>query len=62
MSSGSPFELFDRERLGWLAIAAERGIHVGSEDIIRLIEANPDAISDPLLREFTLKALHGDLK
>ena len=61
MNPNSPDYHFDPTRIGWLHRRHATGEEVRKEDIIRLLEADPNNANDPLLQDFLLPALAGKL-
>lgn len=62
MDKTSPYYLFDPDSIGWLKRLHEKDESVSKADVIRLLEADPDHANDPLLQQYVLKALKGELK
>lgn len=62
MNYTTPWDLFEPTSLGSLARKHEKGLPVLNEDLAILVEANPDVIGDPLLREYLLRDLRRELK
>lgn len=62
MNYTTPWDLFEPTSLGSLARKHEKGLPVLNEDLAILVEANPDVIGDPLLQEYLLRGLRGELK
>ncbi len=61
MDPNSPHFQFDPNSIGWLHRRHAAGDEIRKEDIIRLLEADPDNANDPLLQDFLLPALSGKL-
>lgn len=61
MNPNSPDYHFDPTSIGWLHRRHATGEEVRKEDIIRLLEADPNNANDPLLQDFLLPALAGKL-
>lgn len=61
MNPNSPHFQFDPNSIGWLHRRHATGEEIRKEDIIRLLEADPDNANDPLLQDFLLPALAGKL-
>lgn len=57
----SPYYLFDPSSIGWLHRRHAAGEVIRKDDIIRLLEADPDNASDPLLQNYLVPALKGEL-
>lgn len=47
---------------GWLAWMESRGKQVSAEDVARIIEADPEHITDPILGDYILRGLRGELR
>lgn len=62
MNFTTPWDLFDPTSPGSLARKHEKGIPVLNEDLAILVEANPDVVTDPLLRAYLVRGLRGELK
>lgn len=62
MHKTSPYYEFDRGSIGSLYRRHEKGDEILKEDIIALLEADPDNANDPLLQDYLLPALKGELK
>lgn len=61
MNPNSPHYQFDPNSIGWLHRRHARGEEIRKDDIIRLLETDPDNANDPLLQDFLLPALAGKL-
>lgn len=61
MNKNSLEYLFDPNSIGWLHRLHQKGEPIRKEDIIRLLEADPDNANDPLLQDHLLPALKGKL-
>ena len=62
MNPNSPDYQFDPNSIGWLHRRHNAKDKILKEDIVRLLEANPDNASDPVLQCYLLPALKGKLK
>ncbi|PKB13522.1 hypothetical protein B0I00_3324 [Novosphingobium kunmingense] len=62
MHKSSPYYEFDRRSIGSLHRRHQKGEEILKEDIIALLEADPDNADDPLLQDYLLPALKGELK
>ena len=62
MNPNSPDYQFDPNSIGWLHRRHNAKDKILKEDIVRLLEANPDNVSDPVLQRYLLPALKGELK
>lgn len=49
MSQYGPYEYFNRDHRGWLVSRFWRGKHVLKRDINRVLENDPDALSEPIV-------------
>lgn len=58
----SPDYLFDPLSIGWLHRRAEQGLVVLNEEVSAIIAADPDLVPDPVLRDFIVRGLGGELK
>lgn len=61
MNPNSPYYRFDPSSIGWLHRRHAEREEIRKEDIIRLLEADPDNANDPLLQDLLLPALTGKL-
>lgn len=61
MHPESPYYPFDPSSIGWLHRRHAAGEVIRKDDIIRLLEANPDNADDPLLQDYLVPALKGEL-
>lgn len=61
MHPDSPYYQFDPSSIGWLHRRHAAGEVIRKDDIIRLLEANPDNADDPLLQDYLAPALKGEL-
>lgn len=62
MQSVTVFDAYDPDHLEWLQIRHRFGKDVDATDLARLIRANPDTVTDPLLRDYVCCALEGQLR
>lgn len=62
MPNQGPFDLWNATRASSLANRIERGLHVMPQDLIAILEGDPDCVQDPLLRSLLVKALRGELR
>lgn len=61
MHPESPDYQFDPSSIGWLHRRHAAGEVICKDDIIRLLEADPDNAHDPLLQDYLVPALKGEL-
>lgn len=61
MDPESPYHHFDPSSIGWLHRRHAAGDTIRKEDIIRLLDADPSNADDPLLQDYLLPALRGEL-
>lgn len=62
MSESSPYYSWDGSSVGSLHRRIEQGESITSEDLARILEANPGLVQDAVLGEQILLALRGELK
>ena len=62
MDNRSPRYLFHPDSIGWLHRRAANGETVLAEDIARIVEAQPELIPDPVLRDHVVQACRGQLR
>ena len=53
---------YDRASIGWLHRKADDGEEILNPDVARIVEANPTLIPDPVLRDYIVRGLAGELK
>ena len=58
----SPYYHYEPGSLGWLHRRAKEGSEILSADVLRIIEATPDLVPDPVLRRYVILGLRGELK
>lgn len=61
-SKESPYYGFDPSSIGWLHRRAEDNAEIVASDIVRIIKANPDLVTDVVLRDYIVRGLEADLK
>lgn len=61
IDESSPFHNYDPSSAGWLRSRKEQGLDILNEDLVKIIQANPDVVSDPLLRDLLVEGLRGQL-
>lgn len=62
MDNITPWDVFDPTSPESLVRKHEMGIPILNEDLAIVVEANPDVVTVPLLREYLLRGLRGELK
>jgi hypothetical protein len=62
MDPASPWYEYDPSSVGWLQRRHRKGDVILTEDIERIVAADRDSFCDPLVQEYLLRALRGDLK
>lgn len=61
-NENSPYYRYDPESLGWLHRRDEDNSEILSADVVRIIKANPELITDAILREYVVRGLEAGLK
>ena len=63
MNPESPFYWFDERSPGWL-VTRERlqGLPVRPADVNRILDVNPEAATDPVMRRYLARLAAGDLR
>lgn len=61
-NENSPYYGYDPESLGWLHRRDEDGSEILSADIVRIIKANPELVTDVILRDYVVRGLEAGLK
>lgn len=57
MHPDSPFYMFHPESVGWLHRRHERGLEITEADLTRILDADPDAWTDPVMQDYVKRAL-----
>lgn len=61
MHEESPHHKYHPESLGWLHRRFDAGEAISRDDVIRLLKANQESVSDPIFAQVILDALEGKL-
>lgn len=62
MDSKTPWDQFGPDSLSFIHRRSEQGAHVSAEDVARIVEANPESIPDPVLRDHVVRGLRQQLQ
>jgi hypothetical protein len=62
MKPDSPWAQWDRTKVGSLKRRQDRNHTIAQEDLVLILESNPDLVPDELFREYLLLALCGKLR
>lgn len=57
----SPYHQWDRDSPGWLHRCVAEESEILPEDVIRVLEKNPDLLADDLVRDLVIRGLRGRL-
>jgi len=61
MNTNSPYYHWHRSSPGWILRRHRNGEHITANDVARVLEAHPDAINDPVIRDYATRAARGEL-
>jgi hypothetical protein len=62
MDKSSVYYLWDVKFLPWLYRHHQAGDHISIDDLHRILRAEPDAISDPLMQDYLRRSVRGELR
>ena len=62
MNENEPFYSYHPDSIGWLKRRHANGVPISKFDVARIVEADPSAANDPLVLDFIIRGLRGELR